>query len=186
MVKTERTNKCKNYHYQINISTTMNHFQLFDIPQNYIIDQAFLQKSYFALQAKHHPDRARSDEERRKNLEHSMLINEAFKILKDDYLRSKYMLELQGQAFDEIALKGLLLPSELEERLDQYELIENISDILSLSRVEEAKLIEQELLVQNIGTAFEQNNIKQALELTLRLKYLTNLVGNIKLKIRNG
>ena len=39
---------------------------------------------------------------------------------------------------------------------------------------------------ETISSFFSENNIKQALDLTVRLKYLTNLVNNIKLKIKNA
>jgi len=72
----------------------MNYFELFAIEQTYNIDQKLLQTQYFILQAKHHPDRSRNEIERRENLEYSMLINEAFKILQDDYLRAEYLLKI--------------------------------------------------------------------------------------------
>ena len=64
----------------------MNYFELFAIEQKYDIDQKLLQTQYFSLQAKYHPDRSQNEFERHGNLEYSMLINEAFKILQDDYL----------------------------------------------------------------------------------------------------
>lgn len=164
----------------------MNYFELFAIEQNYIIDQKLLQKQYFILQEKYHPDRVKNELERNKNLEYSMLVNEAFKILKDDYLRAEYMLKMKGELLDDSRLKNFLSPMELEEIIDQHELIEELQDLSELFIIEKDKTEACKKLVHDIGASFMENNIKQALDLTVRLKYLTNLVRNIKLKIKNA
>lgn len=164
----------------------MNYFELFNIPNNYIIDENFLQKKYFSLQITHHPDRAKNELERSENLKYSMLINEAFKILKNSYTRAIYMLQLGGVTFDDSTLKNLLSTSELEAILSQYELIEDITDLAALQAFEKTKILEQENLIQKIGLSFLQNNTKQALDLTIKLKYLISLLENIGLKIKNA
>ena len=137
----------------------MNYFELFAIEQKYDIDQKLLQKQYFSLQTKYHPDRSKNELERSENLEYSMLINEAFKILSHD---------------------------QLEEILNNYELIEELQDLPQLYAAAQDKIEDCQKLVHEIGISFRENNIKQALDLTVKLKYLTNLVGNIKLKIKNA
>ena len=165
----------------------MNYFELFALEQNYILDQKRLRKQYLALQEKHHPDKAKDELQRHKNAEYSMLINEAFKVLKDDYLRAEYILKTKGEALDDNKLKSVLSPGQLEEILEEYESIENIKgNLSSLYAIEKDKIEICKKLVHDIGIAFSENNIKQALDLTVRLKYLTNLVNNIKLKIKNA
>ncbi|MFK7968597.1 MAG: Fe-S protein assembly co-chaperone HscB [Rickettsiaceae bacterium] len=164
----------------------MNHFELFAIKQKYDIDQKLLQKQYFALQTKHHPDRSKNELDRRKNLEYSMLINEAFKVLQDDYLRAEYLLNIKGKHIDDNKLKSLLSHNQLEEILENYELIESTQDLSQLNKIQQDKIGDCQKLVCKITQAFTENNLKQALDLTVSLKYLTNLVGNIKLKIKNA
>jgi molecular chaperone HscB len=164
----------------------MNYFELFAIEQTYNIDQKLLQTQYFILQAKHHPDRSRNELERRENLEYSMLINEAFKILQDDYLRAEYLLKIKGEFIDDNKLKNLLSPNQLEEILENYELIEITQDLSQLHKLHHDKNEDCQKLVLKLEQEFKANNLKQALDLTARLKYLTNLVGNIKLKIKNA
>ena len=41
-------------------------------------------------------------------------------------------------------------------------------------------------MVQELEGYFNENNLAKALDLTVRLKYLTNLVKNIKLKVKNA
>jgi Fe-S protein assembly co-chaperone HscB len=102
-------------------------------------------------------------------------------------LRAEYILQLKGEALNDNTLKTVLSPAQLEEILEEYELIENIrEDLSSLYSIEKNKIEIYKELVHNIAIAFSENNIKQALDLTVRLKYLTNLVNNIKLKIKNA
>ncbi len=164
----------------------MNYFELFAIEQKYDIDQKLLQKQYFSLQTKYHPDRSKNELERSENLEYSMLINEAFKILQDDYLRAEYLLKIKGELIDDNRLKKLLSHDQLEEILNNYELIEELQDLPQLYAAAQDKIEDCQKLVHEIGISFRENNIKQALDLTVKLKYLTNLVGNIKLKIKNA
>lgn len=164
----------------------MNYFKLFSLEANYIVDQALLKKSYLSLQIKYHPDKAKTPLEQRNNLEQSMLINEAFKVLQDDYLRAEYLLKLKGVVMDDSSLKNAIPMDQLEQILDQYEVIEETNDPLLLKSIEKEKIAEQEELKNAIDICFAQNNLKEALDLALRLKYLTNLVGNIRLKIKNA
>ena len=101
----------------------MNYFELFDIEQNYIIDQTRLRKQYLALQEKYHPDKAKDELQRHKNAAYSMFANEAFKVLKDDYLRAEYILKTKGEILDNDKLKSVLSAAQLEEILEEYESI---------------------------------------------------------------
>ena len=83
-------------------------------------------------------------------------------------------------------LKKLLSHDQLEEILNNYELIEELQDLPQLYAAAQDKIEDCQKLVHEIGISFRENNIKQALDLTVKLKYLTNLVGNIKLKIKHA
>ena len=48
------------------------------------------------------------------------------------------------------------------------------------------KLQEKDTMVRELGIYFDKNNIAKALDLTVRLKYLTNLVRNIELKVKHA
>jgi len=76
----------------------MNYFDFYDIPVSFVSDTATLRKTFYANSKKYHPDfyTLASDEEQQKALELSTLNNEAFKILSDDDLRMKYILDLKG------------------------------------------------------------------------------------------
>jgi molecular chaperone HscB len=162
------------------------YFELLKLEQSYNIDRIKLKKQYLAMQVRFHPDRATDEKERRTFLETSMLLNEAEKILKDDFLRAEYMLKLNGVQFDDRILKDALTADELEEIMEIHEIIDEIKDPVRLKEIEKEKLEEKEIMVQELRSYFDQNNFAKAVDITIRLKYLTNLVKNIKLKIKHA
>ena len=107
----------------------MNYFELFAIEQKYDIDQKLLQKQYFSLQTKYHPDRSKNELERSENLEYSMLINEAFKILQDDYLRAEYLLKIKGEFIDDNKLTNEICEIDSEILLIAAGRIPNIEGL---------------------------------------------------------
>ena len=165
---------------------TMNHFKLLDLEQKYDIDRSELQKQYLSKQALYHPDRASTEALRTKNLDISMQLNEAYNILKDDYMRAEYLLKLLGQKFDDRTLKDALPPAELEVLMASHEDLEAIEDLSNLQILKASKLREKTQKTQELTECFLQNNISKALEITIGLKYLTNLVKNIDFKIKHA
>lgn len=161
-----------------------NYFELLELKQQYAIDQSRLKAQYLAMQVKFHPDRAANEQERHSFLEKSMKLNEAEKILKDDYLRAEYMLKLAGVEFNDRVLKDVLVADELEEIIEMHEAVDASEDIEYLKKTAQHKSQEKDKMVLELSSYFEVNNLAKALDLTLRLKYLTNLVKNIKSKIK--
>ena len=80
------------------INFNQNYFQLFKIEQSVIIDSNSLEKKYFELQKEFHPDKYvnAGDHEKRLSLQITSYINEAYETLKNDYLKSIYLLKVEG------------------------------------------------------------------------------------------
>jgi molecular chaperone HscB len=164
----------------------INYFELFELEQKYEIDLTVLHRQYLQKQTLHHPDRSGSGDERIKNLEISMQLNEGYKILKDDFLRAEHLLKILGQKFDDQELKGKLSSAELEEIMESYEQLEDLETIDQLKSFKMVKLKEKEKITLQLMEAFRNNHTGKAVEIALSLKYLTNLVGNIDAKIKNA
>jgi len=103
------------------IDFSHNHFQLFGLPERFRFDAEVLDRAYRALQGEVHPDRfaAASEAERRRALQSSARVNEAYQALRDPVARAQYMLSLRGiDAFDETdtALSLDFLERQLERR----------------------------------------------------------------------
>jgi molecular chaperone HscB len=81
----------------------MDFFQIFSLPQHLAIDLQALEKSFYALSRKLHPDRfaARPAEEQAAALAESSQLNDAYRTLKDPIARTEYLLKLEGVELEE-------------------------------------------------------------------------------------
>src|SRR6185437_129761 len=78
-------------------------FSIFSLPQHLVIDTAALEKSFYALSRKLHPDRfaARPAAEQEAALAESSRLNDAYRTLKDPIARTEYLLKLEGVEMEE-------------------------------------------------------------------------------------
>jgi molecular chaperone HscB len=81
----------------------MDFFQIFSLPQHLAIDLPALEKSFYALSRKLHPDRfaARPAAEQAAALAESSQLNDAYRTLKDPIARTEYLLKLEGVELEE-------------------------------------------------------------------------------------
>lgn len=79
------------------------YFDIFSLPQHLNIDIAALEKSFYALSRKLHPDRfaARPAAEQDAALAESSRLNDAYRTLKDPIARTEYLLKLEGIELEE-------------------------------------------------------------------------------------
>ena len=81
----------------------VDYFLFFGLPRKLNLDVAALERDFYALSRKLHPDLyAQGEAEQRKwSLEKSSQLNDAYRTLKDPVARTEYLLRLQGVDFDE-------------------------------------------------------------------------------------
>lgn len=82
---------------------TQSHFELFALPERYVLDEAQLQERYRELQRATHPDKFASagDQERRIAMQKAAQVNEAYEVLRDPVRRGFYLLELRGHIIEQ-------------------------------------------------------------------------------------
>jgi len=80
-----------------------NYFEVFSLPAKLQIDTAALEKQFYVLSRKLHPDRfaSRPVAEQEAALAQSSQLNDAYRALKDPVLRTQYLLKLQGVELEE-------------------------------------------------------------------------------------
>jgi len=108
----------------------MTYFDIFSLPPKLVIDTVALEKQFYTLSRKLHPDRfaGRPLAEQEAALERSSLLNDAYRTLKDPILRTQYLLKLEGVELEEqskaateaarasgISKKQIVPPELLEE-----------------------------------------------------------------------
>jgi len=79
------------------------YFEIFSLPQHLNSDTAGLEKSFYALSRRLHPDRfaGRSVDEQEAALAESSRLNDAYRTLKDPVARTEYLLKLEGIELEE-------------------------------------------------------------------------------------
>ena len=75
-----------------------NHFDLFHLPQRFVLDSAVLDAAYREVQGQVHPDRfiQAGDAEKRVAMQWATRANEAYQTLKNPLKRAAYLCELNG------------------------------------------------------------------------------------------
>ena len=79
------------------------YFEIFSLPDHLTIDTRALEKSFYALSRKLHPDRfaGRPVAEQEAALAQSSRLNDAYRTLKDPIARTEYLLKLEGIELEE-------------------------------------------------------------------------------------
>jgi molecular chaperone HscB len=80
-----------------------NYFEVFNLGPRLQIDTAALEKQFYTLSRKLHPDRfaSRPVAEQEAALAESSQLNDAYRALKDPVLRTQYLLKLEGVELEE-------------------------------------------------------------------------------------
>jgi molecular chaperone HscB len=75
-----------------------NHFELFNLPQQFAVDAGALDSAYRDVQSRVHPDKFvnATDAEKRVAMQWATRANEAYQTLKNPQKRAQYMCELAG------------------------------------------------------------------------------------------
>jgi molecular chaperone HscB len=79
-------------------AANVNYFDVFDLPKKLAIDTSALERAFYKLSRKLHPDvyaRA-SEQEQQWSLEQTSLLNDAYRTLKNAITRTEYLLKLEG------------------------------------------------------------------------------------------
>jgi len=84
-------------------NNSQTYFEIFSLPAHLVIDLAALERSFYALSRKLHPDRfaTKSPDEQAVALATSSRLNDAYRTLKDAIARTEYLLNLEGVEMEE-------------------------------------------------------------------------------------
>ncbi len=84
-------------------SDSTDYFALFGLPRQLTLDGKLLEKQFYRLSRKLHPDlyAQASEEKRQWSLEKSSMLNDAYRTLRDPIARTEYLLEIEGIRLDE-------------------------------------------------------------------------------------
>ena len=98
-----------------------NHFELFQLPARFEVDQSALDAAYREIQGRVHPDRfvGSSDGEKRVAMQWATRANDAYQTLRNPQKRAQYLCELNGidlQTESNTAMPAAFLMQQMEWR----------------------------------------------------------------------
>lgn len=106
------------------ITPRVDYFDRLELPRRLTIDLEDLERRYYELSRKFHPDffQNKSEAEREISLKNSAVLNTAYRTLRDPILRVEYLISQEEGAVKEIPAKAP--PDLLEEVLEIQEALE--------------------------------------------------------------
>ena len=159
----------------------VDYFSFFGLPRKLNLDVAALEKDFYALSRKLHPDlnAGTGSQEQAWSLEQSSLLNDAYRTLKDPIKRTQYLLHLEGVELEEQsktateearatgAMKKQIVPPDLLEevfelnmQLEELRMNKKMGDddpalIEEISNQKSSLEIKQEALLQELQSQWK-------------------------------
>jgi molecular chaperone HscB len=162
----------------------MNYFEFFTLPRKLTLDVAALEKQFYAMSRRLHPDRfaSKTIAEQEAALAQSSLLNDAYRTLKDPILRTQYLLKLEGVELEEqskaatdaaratgIEKKQVVPPELLEEvfelnmQLQEMRAAKKMGedepelrrDLMTAKDAFDAKMVETQAELEGLWTAWD-------------------------------
>lgn len=154
------------------------HFRRLGMPPGFEVDRAQLERRYFDLQRRLHPDRFATRTAREKALSQAQAVslNEAFETLADPLGRAVYLLHLAGI---DVLSEGCNQIADPIILMEAMEMREALADAQSAGQVElfvANVAADVEECIGDLAVAFRKNDTDEAAKLTTRLRYLRKLI----------
>jgi len=112
----------------------VDYFSFFGLPPKLNVDVAALEKSFYELSRRLHPDlNARAgSQEQEWSLEQSSLLNDAYRTLRDPIKRTEYLLHLEGVVLEEqskSATEQARATGEIKKQIVPPDLLEEVFEL---------------------------------------------------------
>ena len=138
----------------------VDYFTFFGLPRKLNVDIAQLEREFYELSRKLHPDlSARADKrEQEWSLEQSSLLNDAYRTLKDPIRRTEYLLRLEGVELEEqskAATEKARSTGQIKKQVVPPDLLEEVFDLnMQLEELRAQKKLGEDdpALIEEIGT----------------------------------
>src|SRR5208283_2236374 len=138
----------------------VDYFTFFGLPRKLNLNVAALEKDFYELSRKLHPDlNAQSgSQEQEWSLQQSSLLNDAYRTLKDPIKRTQYLLKLEGVELEEqskSATEQARSKGEIKKQIVPPDLLEEVFDLnMQLEELRMHKKMGEDdpALIEEIGT----------------------------------
>jgi molecular chaperone HscB len=156
-----------------------NYFEIFHLPQHFSLEIAVLDRAYYQVQSRTHPDRFSNSSSQQKQvaMRWATHANEAYQILKDPSKRAAYLCQLNG--IDLQSNLGVVIPPGF--LIQQMEWRENLESVTSRGDIQALKKLDSELhtsrnvILQRAETLLNSEDFPQAALCVRQLMFLEKL-----------
>jgi molecular chaperone HscB len=162
------------------------YFEVLNLPVVFDVDLTQLDKEYFTLQMAYHPDTANNNEQKKLFLQLSTTLNLAHENIKDEFLRAKTILQINGIDFDDDKAKSLLTTEFLENIFNSFEQVSLSNNNGDLSEMLGEQYLKKKDIINDLKNAFSTNDLNAFARFTARLRYVDNLTTAIKNKLQSS
>lgn len=159
------------------------HFQLFDLPESFVIDAGALAERYRLLQREYHPDRfaAAPEQEQRLAVQMAARINDAYQVLKSPLSRGSYLLSLRGMDVNMESNRAMsmeFLQEQMEYRERMEEVRESGDPLMAVSNLTSELRSKSRDYEQQLAQCFESGQeqaLERAVQLVRELQFINKL-----------
>ena len=162
----------------------VNYYDFFEIPHSLSLDLKDLERRFYALSRKWHPDRfARAGtEEREAAIDASAVLNDGYRVLRDPIQRAAYLLKENGFDIGEQQSKDV--PPELLEEVFELNMALEEADEAAITQARRKFAVMQHSIDEELDEAYRKYDAQPDREILAgirgmlnRRKYVTNLVA---------
>jgi molecular chaperone HscB len=154
--------------------TPVDYFAFFGLPRKLNLDVAALEKDFYELSRKLHPDLNANagSQEQEWSLQQSSLLNDAHRTLKDPIKRTEYLLKLEGVELEEqskTATEQARSTGEVKKQIVPPELLAEVFDLnMQLEELRAQKKLGEDdpALIEEIGN--QKRDLEEKQESLLR------------------
>ena len=162
------------------------HFSRLGFARTFDLDPKLVERRYFELQRKLHPDRfaTRSPKERAVSQAQATSLNEAYETLMDPLRRAAYLLKLSG--IETIGDgKTVADPALLMEAMEMREALAEARTPAEVDSVVSGARRDAEAATAQLSRDFASEDLEAAKKTTLRLTYLDKLIDDARARRLN-
>lgn len=163
---------------------TRDHFARFGFAPTFDIDVATLEKRYFDLQRKLHPDRfaTKTPRERAISQQQATSLNDAYETLADPLRRAAYIAHLHGIDILNEGCNQIADPVVLMEAMELREAVADANSVAQVDMIAGNAQADIDVCIAELSTAFAENDMDKVSRLTTRFKYLRKLIEEARQK----
>jgi molecular chaperone HscB len=164
----------------------MDHFARLGLPAALDLEPASLDRAYFALQRRWHPDRFanRPSDERARASAEAAALNDAYRTLKDPLSRAVYLAELKGVALPRDG-KTIDDPDLLMEAMEAREALHEAETVEAVERLAADAREDMKRSLGGLGSLLLRDDKPAIRKTLLRLRYLDKFAEEARTRRTN-